>query len=320
MAAEAGRAGHGLGRRVSRPLILVGEGRIGLSLLADLAGEEDLRPIVAGRSTERPALMREFPETPYLVTGVPGAPLARLLGEHLERETADPILIFCVPDDDLCRVASGWAESAAIKPRTVLHTSGVHSARALSAWQELGVPAAAWHPLVAVAAPGRGAFRRVWFGVDGDAAAEPVARDLAHRLGGRTHAVRPEARAHYHAAGVFASNYLMACLRIAADELRRASDDAELAALLPLAESALRNLGELGLREGVTGPVARGDVRTVASHLAVLAPGRAAVYRGLGRELLELIGDRLDPGVRARLEAELAPSDPPRADRRPDDE
>jgi predicted short-subunit dehydrogenase-like oxidoreductase (DUF2520 family) len=160
----------------------------------------------------------------------------------------------------------------------------------------------------------------VWFGVDGDEVATRVGGELAEGLGGRTHVVRPEGRSHYHAAGVFASNYLVACLRIAVDALRCASEDAELEALLPLAESALRNLGELGLRDGTTGPVARGDVRTVAAHLEVLDRRRAALYRGLGLELLELTGDRLEPAVRDRLAAELDPTGSDQADRRPSDE
>jgi predicted short-subunit dehydrogenase-like oxidoreductase (DUF2520 family) len=294
---------------VSSPIVIVGEGRVGLSLAADLIDASDSTITVVGRSPNRPSFLRDLLGVTYLVTRVPEASFRESLGEQIEAE-GDPIVIFCVPDDDLAAVAREWSESTSLTPRAVLHTSGVHSAQALAPWRERGVAVAAWHPLVAVAAPTRGAFRGVWFGVDGDEVATQTGSELAARLGGRTHVVRPEGRSHYHAAGVFASNYLVSCLRIAVDALRRASEDAELDALLPLAESALRNLGELGLRDGTTGPVARGDVRTVAAHLEVLDPRRAALYRGLGLELLELTGDRLEPAVRDRLAAELDPTDP----------
>jgi predicted short-subunit dehydrogenase-like oxidoreductase (DUF2520 family) len=304
---------------VSLPIVIVGEGRVGLSLAADLLDAMDSTITVVGRSPDRPSFLRDLPEVTYLVTRVPEASFGESIDKLIGAE-GDPIVIFCVPDDDLATVARKWSESTGLTPRAVLHTSGVHSAQALAPWRERGAAVAAWHPLVAVAAPARGAFRGVWFGMDGDEVAARAGSELAGRLGGRTHVVRPEGRSHYHAAGVFASNYLVSCLRIAEAALRRASEDAELEALLPLAESALRNLGELGLRDGTTGPVARGDVRTVAAHLEVLDPRRAALYRGLGLELLELTGDRLEPAVRDRLEAELDPAGPDQANRRPSDE
>ncbi len=304
---------------MSPPIVIVGEGRVGLSLAADLLDAMDSTITVVGRSPDRPSFLRDLPEVTYLVTRVPEASFGESIDKLIGAE-GDPIVIFCVPDDDLAAVAREWSESTGLTPRAVLHTSGVHSAQALAPWRERGAAVAAWHPLVAVAAPARGAFRGVWFGMDGDELAARAGSELAERLGGRTHVVRPEGRSHYHAAGVFASNYLVSCLRIAVDALRRASEDAELEALLPLAESALRNLGELGLRDGTTGPVARGDVRTVAAHLEVLDPRRAALYRGLGLELLELTGDRLEPAVRDRLEAELDPAGPDQANRRPSDE
>ena len=319
MAPEAGRARHERGRGVSPPIVIVGEGRVGLSLAADLSDASGSTITVVGRSRDRPSFLRDLLGVTYLVTRVPEASFCESLDSQIGAD-GDPIVIFCVPDDDLAAVAREWSESMDLTPSAVLHTSGVHSAQALAPWRERGVAVAAWHPLVAVAAPSRGAFRGVWFGVDGDEVAARVGGELAEGLGGRTHVVRPEGRSHYHAAGVFASNYLVACLRIAADALRCASEDAELEALLPLAESALRNLGELGLRDGTTGPVARGDVRTVAAHLEVLDPRRAALYRGLGLELLELTGDRLEPAVRDRLAAELDPTGFDQADRRPSDE
>lgn len=304
---------------MSPPIVIVGEGRVGLSLAADLSDASGSTITVVGRSRDRPSFLRDLLGVTYLVTRVPEASFCESLDSQIGAD-GDPIVIFCVPDDDLAAVAREWSESMDLTPSAVLHTSGVHSAQALAPWRERGVAVAAWHPLVAVAAPSRGAFRGVWFGVDGDEVATRVGGELAEGLGGRTHVVRPEGRSHYHAAGVFASNYLVACLRIAVDSLRRASEDAELEALLPLAESALRNLGELGLRDGTTGPVARGDVRTVAAHLEVLDPRRAALYRGLGLELLELTGDRLEPAVRDRLAAELDPTGFDQADRRPSDE
>lgn len=292
-----------------RPII-VGEGRIGLSLAADFAAHPTLESVVVGRTAVRPTFLDRYPVVSYLAASDVSASAVRKLADPGEPEDGRLVVIFCVPDDALSPLCDAWSEFTLLEPSAVLHTSGVHSAAVFDRWRERNIPAAAWHPMVAVATPTAGAFRGVWFGMDGDPAAAEIGRALAERLGGRAHWVSPEKRAHYHAAGVFASNYLVACLRVAVEQLRLASDDAGLEALLPLARSALSNLEVLGLRSGATGPVVRGDVQTVTSHLQVLDRRRAAMYRALGLELLEITGDRLDPALRAALEARLA-QDPP---------
>lgn len=286
---------------------------------------------VVGRKEERPAFLGDRPRIGYVSAPSPeadaagafeaaatleGSPalegFAALEGSPALEGPAAFDLLFCVTDDALTSLAASWSEAVGGRlPRTALHTSGVDSAEALAPWRAKGVSIAAWHPLVAVASPRTGAFQGVWFGVDGDAEACRTGEELARRLGGRTFAVRPEGRAQYHVAAVFASNFLVACLHVALDELRGASDEAELEALLPLAAAALGNLGELGLSMGATGPVTRGDAQTITSNLAVLDPERAALYRALGRELLELTAGRLEPEVRVRLEALLSAREAP---------
>lgn len=305
---------------MSSRVLIVGTGRVGLSLAADLS-EAGMAVTVVGRKAERPTFLGDRPQIGYVSAPSPevdaaGAfeAAATLEGSPALEGPAAFDLLFCVTDDALTSLAASWSEAAGGRPplpRTALHTSGVDSAEALAPWRAKGVAIAAWHPLVAVASPRTGAFRGVWFGVDGDAEACRTGEELARRLGGRTFAVRPEGRAQYHAAAVFASNFLVACLHVALDELCGASDEAELEALLPLAAAALGNLGELGLSMGATGPVTRGDAQTITSNLAVLDPERAALYRALGRELLELTAGRLEPEAHVRLEALLSAREAP---------
>ncbi len=295
---------------MSSRVVIVGAGRVGLSLAADLS-EAGMSVTVVGRKEERPAFLGDRPRIGYVSAPEADAAGAFEAAATLEGSPAFELL-FCVTDDALTSLAASWSEAVGGRlPRTALHTSGVDSAEALAPWRAKGVSIAAWHPLVAVASPRTGAFQGVWFGVDGDAEACRTGEELARRLGGRTFAVRPEGRAQYHVAAVFASNFLVACLHVALNELRGASDEAELEALLPLAAAALGNLGELGLSMGATGPVTRGDAQTITSNLSVLDPERAALYRALGRELLELTAGRLEPEVRVRLEALLSAREAP---------
>ena len=83
-------------------------------------------------------------------------------------------------------------------------------------------------------------------------------------------------RIRYHATAVVAANHLVALLG-QVERLAR-SIDVPLDAYLDLARGALDNAASLGPAAALTGPVARGDWDTVASHLDALPDGERALY------------------------------------------
>jgi predicted short-subunit dehydrogenase-like oxidoreductase (DUF2520 family) len=118
---------------------------------------------------------------------------------------------------------------------------------------------------------------------------------LAERLDGRPLVVPASARNAYHLAASLASNAFVALEAMATDIWRAAGLDGDLAlpALFPLIASTAGNLTRVGLPAALTGPIARGDVATVARHLAALTgdPELAdilTVYQRLGRRAVEL--------------------------------
>lgn len=328
---EAGPGARGGDRAegIGRPVV-VGPGRIGQSVVAALAAAGE-RVAVRGYRSRPPPFLSSFDRVSYaegVVLPDPEGPAA-----------PPPTLVFSVPDDRLGEVAAEWAEglpSAASgaagpegasgadgggasrdEPRggassgVALHTSGVHSPDVLSPLRSAGFALGVWHPLTAVAAPRPNAFQGVTFGIEGDDAAVDRARHLTERVGGRALVVAGAARPRYHAAAVFASNFLVACLKVAAEELRDATDgQGGLRDLIPLARAALLALDERGLSEGVTGPVARGDAGTIRRHLEALGPERSELYRNLARELLDLVGDGLQGDTREALRAALDGPEP----------
>ncbi|MDR0434459.1 MAG: DUF2520 domain-containing protein [Gracilibacteraceae bacterium] len=129
------------------------------------------------------------------------------------------------------------------------------------------------------------------YGIEGDsAAAAAKGRELAVLLGGVPHILDPAKKTLYHAGAACASNYLVALVAMAVRLFGQAGIGAEeaLASLLPLINGACRNIAQVGLPQALTGPIARGDVRVVESHLAMIPPELRPVYRGLGRIALEL--------------------------------
>ena len=149
-----------------------------------------------------------------------------------------------------------------------------------------GYAVGSMHPLQTVADPWSGGdrLRGVAFALAGEPEALAVARRLVRALDGQPLVIPPKLRPLYHAAAVFASNYLVALVSAAVRLLGQTGVDEEdaVAAVLPLIRGTLNNLGNLGVGAALTGPIARGDVDTVRLHLARLSPEDRALYCALG--------------------------------------
>ena len=116
----------------------------------------------------------------------------------------------------------------------------------------------------------------------------------------------PAERARYHAAAVFASNFVDVVVSEAVHLLVRAgwTRDEATKALLPLIDGAVANIRRKGTVKALTGPLRRGDAETVSRHLAVMDnPG---LYRMLGLVALEIATEAgLDPAAAERTRRAL---------------
>ena len=193
-------------------------------------------------------------------------------GHQLVDRDADLVLL-CVPDHAIAEVA----RSIAVGP-WISHTSGATPLAALAPHvKRFGV-----HPLQTIVL-GRGAEQldHAWAAVTGETD-EAVTRGtwLAGVLNLFPFHLREEFRALYHAGAATASNYLVALHRAAVRMFELAGVPPD--ALLPLMQRVIDNGFEL------TGPVARGDWKTVDAHIAALrqfAPDLEPLYRALATEL-----------------------------------
>ena len=143
---------------------------------------------------------------------------------------------------------------------------------------------------------------------------ECVARRLARDLGMHPFELPGPAtaadRATYHAAAALVSNDLLALLATGADLLESLglSRATAIRALAPLASGTLRQAAGAGPAAALTGPVVRGDHRTLSGHLRRLSPPAREIHRLLSRRLLQLAEDEgrgLPPDARRRIQAVL---------------
>lgn len=223
------------------------------------------------------------------------------------------VVLLAVRDHAVGEVSAMLAGTGLIGKRHVLlHCAGAAAARDLMGGVADGVAGiGTLHPLSAIS-DGKLAMRALRgtvFGVEGDDAGRAAASKLVAALGGIVLPLEGSQMAAYHAAAALASNYLVATIDAAAAVLASAgvAPEKAAAALVPLAEGALRNVATRGTTAGLTGPVRRGDVETVRRHLKTLQdkPELAEIYRVLARRAAEIASriEGADAPDRAGLDA-----------------
>ncbi len=182
------------------------------------------------------------------------------------------VVLVTVQDSQLA-AALAELEAAGLAPGTVvLHASGsAYPVQAIRRLRELGHPVGTFHPLVPIPRPDRAPalMRGAWVGVDGDPEAVRAATVLAAAAGARLLAIPSYGRAAYHAAAVMASNFPTVLAGLAASLMHSVGVDeaSARAAVRHLMRAAVTNLAEAEPDVALTGPITRGDVDTVASHL-----------------------------------------------------
>ena len=218
------------------------------------------------------------------------------------------VLLLAVPDDAVEEVARSLAAAAAVCERhVVLHLSGVMDVTALNPLRSTGAALGSLHPLQALSDPMNAPERLdgAVAGVEGDARAVEAAEELALAIGLKPVRIATSSKRLYHAAAVFASNYLVTVVAVARRLFEESgmSRDRARDALRPLVSGTIENVLMTDPATALTGPISRGDVATVRMHLATLSREDARLYRSLGRATLEI--SRLEGEQRAAMEREL---------------
>jgi predicted short-subunit dehydrogenase-like oxidoreductase (DUF2520 family) len=131
------------------------------------------------------------------------------------------------------------------------------------------------------------------FALEGDEPAMAAGRLMAAALKGTVITLKPGDKVLYHAAAVTLSNYLVTLMKTAAEFWQSFGipQDEAVKALLPLLKGTVNNIEQVGIPDCLTGPIARGDVRTVEKHIIALRrehPELLEIYRVLGLKTLPI--------------------------------
>lgn len=206
------------------------------------------------------------------------------------------IVFLTTPDRVIADVCKQIAEQNGFSPAAIVaHTSGAHSSEILDAAKEAGAYSLSFHPLQTFANPDAGIqnLPGSFITIEGHPEALPVARSLVADLACKLLEIPTESKPLYHAAAVIACNYFTTVTDAALQVMEKAGVGREegLQALYPLIEGTLKNMARVGTTQSLTGPIARGDANTVASHLMTMEaqmPEIIPLYKLLGRATIDV--------------------------------
>ena len=208
------------------------------------------------------------------------------------------LLWLVVCDDQITSAAS--VLTSRIQPKTVVfHTSGALSSQILKPSLPNN-PCASLHPLIAC--PLKSVtdddcvktYQNIIHTFEGDDRAIDLAKQVVSRIHGLFTQIQSDKKQLYHAAAVFASNYPITLLHIAAELFQNCGipQDISISAARRLLQQTNHAVQSAGFTDALTGPAKRRDIQTISRHQQVLhsSPHLLELYNLLLAETLNMLG------------------------------
>lgn len=244
-------------------IALIGAGKVGVSISSYLESRAGCKVsfVVAHSPISSERAKRYFP------TAVVCADVSQI-GE------VDAVLI-ATPDDVIAGVAKRLWDSGKINDRTVVfHLSGALTSEVLKQPGESKGSFASIHPSKSFPSicTDPESFKGTLCAIEGDQRAVAFLKGVFENLEAELITIDPKLKAHYHLASVFSHNFTNILGQLSCELFSNAGLDKALSYKLwrNLAASALENADLIGLKESLTGPIKRGDEKTMLIHREIL--------------------------------------------------
>ncbi|WP_444884161.1 Rossmann-like and DUF2520 domain-containing protein [Microbulbifer sp. PSTR4-B] len=206
---------------------------------------------------------------------------------------ADFWLIAC-SDSEIAATAARLANHLGERENiAAFHCSGALSSQVLEVLHPAAIASA--HPVHSFADPLRSldSFAGSSVALEGESSATKALEEAFTAIGCEILNIEAQHKSLYHAGSVIACNYLTVLIDLSLSSFAAAGIDRDSALKLlePIVLQTAQNNMVLGPENSLTGPIARGDLETVANQLKDLtstAPELAHHYRQLGLACVEL--------------------------------
>jgi predicted short-subunit dehydrogenase-like oxidoreductase (DUF2520 family) len=174
------------------------------------------------------------------------------------------------------------------------HTSGADSSSVLLPLEHKGAHVGSLHPLQTFpdiesainVLPDTSIF------IEGGDKALDVLHRVAENLGAKVYVIAGEDKVYYHLAAVFVCNLFSALMQAGAGIMRRIDIDFE--PFIPIIRATMTNVEAKGPLDALTGPIVRGDDKTISSHLAAMSdmPLHKEIYLALSKMAFQMAKER----------------------------
>jgi len=270
------------------PIAIIGAGAVGTTFAVALHQRGYRIAGVASRtpaSAERCASMVECPH--YSV-------------DPVEVARAADVIFIATPDEAIQEVCRHITEEGGIKRGDiVVHFSGALGSNILDSAKQKGGYVLALHPIQSFpkGEVSVGNLVGSYFTLEGDPEALRFGERVVGDLEGTAVSISSETKPIYHAALCVACNYLVTLTDLAVKMLEAIGikrQDA-LPMILPLIKGTVHNLQRVSLPDALTGPISRGDLRTLERHLGAIEkilPDYLDVYKKLGSLTAEVAKEK----------------------------
>jgi len=232
---------------------------------------------------------------------------------NVPQEVADAtqLVFITTPDDAIPYVA---AEVKWHQGQNIIHCSGADSVSILEPARRYGANTGCFHPLQTFASVEKAinTLPGSTFALEAEEPLLATLKEIATALGGSWIVLKASDKVMYHAAAVFACNYLVTLVKLATDlwQTFGISQNKATKALMPLLRGTMGNIEDIGLPNCLTGPIARGDLGTISKHLEALErgiPSLLETYKELGLQTIPvaLAKGRIDTEIAGELQTIL---------------
>lgn len=215
---------------------------------------------------------------------------------------ASELIFLTVPDAAISKIWNSLYQehicgAINLKNKIICHCSGCLSSSIFENIEDSGAHGASLHPLLALSDPERAQreLAHAHFALEGDTYAIDTLQAMMAPLGNPLHFMDKHDKPRYHAAGVFASNFVLAPLAQAVELLESCGFDSQSAreALAPLIRGNVETFLECGVRNALTGPVERNDFLTAQTHIASFKNKETVeLYRALTHALIRIAQEK----------------------------
>ena len=260
-------------------IVIIGCGKLGLALSQNLnrAGYKNIDFVSKTESSAQKA-------SKLIKSGNYGT-------DPLKFTKSADIVFITTPDriiEDVCKKIA--CKNGFKKDSIVLHCSGSLPSTILSSAKKCGVYTGSIHPLQSFSGETgiKNPFSGIVIAIEGEDQAIDVMEQIAKKLdAGLCLPIKTESKTMYHAAAVVASNYLVTLVDFALELLKSAgiSQEKGFDVLKPLIYGTLANIESEGTVDALTGPVARGDLKTIKTHIEHIKAEKEnldLIYKTLG--------------------------------------